>query len=193
LKTEGVEPEILVIERVSDPLLLAELERYWIRTLRHSGYRLVNLTDGGEGKLGLKHTDESKRRISETKRQKKLKAEAEGKAYGMNGRSHSQEVKERIAAAQKGRHLSDATKQKLRNIRKGTATRGTGWHHSEATCNRLSEQMQGNKRGAGAVFSDERKNKIRQALTGIKRSEETRRKISESQKLRGDSDESDTL
>jgi hypothetical protein len=182
LKSVGMEPEILVIERVPHPMFLPELEKYWIATLRQSGYRLVNLTDGGEGKLGLKHTEESKRRISETKKRKIVEAEANGTTYGMYGRSHSPEVREQIAIASRGRVLSSITRDKLSDTRKGKATRGSGWNHSEETRQKQSQRMIGNKRGSGVVFSEERKNKIRLALTGIKRSDETRKKISESKK-----------
>ena len=175
LQAEKLEAEIFVLERFSKPEDLAEAERYWIRTLRESGYRLTNLTDGGEGRLGVKHTEETKKRISLAN---------SGVNHGMYGRKLTQEAKDIIAAASRGRKHSDNTKQKLCQIRKGVATRGAGWHHSEETRKQQSLKMQGNKRAANAVFTDERRAKISKALTGIVRSEETRRKISESQKAR---------
>ena len=184
LQAGGLEAEILIVERFSKPEYLAEAERYWIKTLREAGYRLTNLTDGGEGRLGLRHPEEAKQKIRETKQKRRAKADIEGGIYGMYGRSHTLQAKDKIAAASIGRLLSDSTKQRLSQIRKGTATRGSGWHHSEEIRKQQSERMQGNKRGAGAVFSDERRNKISKALTGIVRSEETRRKISESKKAK---------
>lgn len=43
-----------------------EHEKTLIYDLRSSGARLVNLTDGGEGPTGLRHSEETKKRISET-------------------------------------------------------------------------------------------------------------------------------
>lgn len=42
-----------------------EAERFWITSLRAMGARLYNLSDGGEGTTGLRHSSETKRKMSE--------------------------------------------------------------------------------------------------------------------------------
>lgn len=47
-----------------------ELEKYWIKRIGRMDLNLgplVNLTDGGEGSIGFKHTDEAKQKISNAK------------------------------------------------------------------------------------------------------------------------------
>ena len=42
-------------------------EMYWISQFKAWGFKLINLTDGGEGGIGYKHTFESKRKMSNKK------------------------------------------------------------------------------------------------------------------------------
>ena len=50
-------------------------EKYWIEKLRNEGCNLTNLTEGGQGGNGYSHTEESKQRMSESKRGVKLSDE----------------------------------------------------------------------------------------------------------------------
>jgi len=54
---------IYVFECESEAQAVAD-ERQQIAQLRSQGYELCNITDGGEGMSGLKHSEETKRRIS---------------------------------------------------------------------------------------------------------------------------------
>lgn len=64
LYNKNLKPVISLIEECEDNIW-EEREKYWIRTMRQDGVRLVNFTQGGEvGCLGYKHTDEAKKRIS---------------------------------------------------------------------------------------------------------------------------------
>ncbi len=47
---------------------LGEAEKYWIFYFRSIGCPLTNLTDGGEGTVGLKCSEETKRKISKATR-----------------------------------------------------------------------------------------------------------------------------
>ncbi len=49
---------IQLLENVAPGADWQERERYWIAHMRASGARLLNLTDGGEGCHGLKHSKE---------------------------------------------------------------------------------------------------------------------------------------
>jgi len=78
-----------------------------------------NLTKGGEGKVGCKHTEASKRKMSES---------SKGGKNGMYGKHHSEE-----------------TKKKLSKSHKGEKNYLYGKHHSEEMKRKISEATIGNK------------------------------------------------
>lgn len=51
------------IDNTNDEQKALHLEKYWISQLKDSGYTLYNVTDGGEGTSGRKHTEETKYKI----------------------------------------------------------------------------------------------------------------------------------
>lgn len=108
-------------------------------TNKQKGY---NVCFGGEdGWVGVHHTEEAKRKMSEAKK---------GKTY------------------RKGCHLSEETKKKLSESHKGKY-RGVPVP---------PRQYDKNDK---IIFSDEHKRKISQALKGIERSDEVRKRMSEAQ------------
>ena len=111
---------------------------------------LTNMTFGGEGVSGMRHSKESKQRISE---------KCKGKRAGKNNPLY-------------GKHHSEETKQKMSESKKGKNHPLYGKHHSEESKKKMSESMKGKK------LSEETKQKISESHKGIKRSEETKRKIS---------------
>ena len=95
---------------------LNEKEIYWISKFKKDGYKLTNMTEGGEcGSLGCKHTDETKFKISEAA--KKLK-----------GRKRSQEFKHKISKSlignsrHKGSKHSIETKKQISESKKGVVS-----------------------------------------------------------------------
>lgn len=60
-----------------------------------------NLTDGGEGSNGLKHTEETKKKMSENH------------SHYWEGRHHTEETKQKMSEAQKGKKFTDEHKLKL--------------------------------------------------------------------------------
>lgn len=62
--SENHEIIINLIEEVEEKKWV-EKEMFWIAYYKSLGFKLCNLTDGGEGRLGYKHTDEFKRKMSE--------------------------------------------------------------------------------------------------------------------------------
>jgi len=97
-KAGGFDSRIIYTDNSEELILLAEVEK--INQLRRLGLELVNLTDGGEGITGLKHSEKSKKLMSE-----KLK-----------GKSHKQTVEsiEKIRKANTGVVFSDERKEKIR-------------------------------------------------------------------------------
>ena len=71
---------------------LSAWEIYYIDLARDQGYQLYNLTDGGEGIAGYKHTDESKQRIGEANK----------------GYKHTEYAKERMKITNKGKSTAKA-------------------------------------------------------------------------------------
>ncbi len=97
-----------------DISILNDREIFWIAKLKRDGYKLTNMTEGGDcGFLGGKHTDEAKRKISEAgKRLKGIKRSEEtrkkisdslrGKKGRNTGNQHSEETKKQISETKKG-------------------------------------------------------------------------------------------
>lgn len=70
----GSKPIIEIIEKVSVDIW-QEREIYWIAKFKEDGFDLINLTLGGEGGNGMKHTEESKQSMSKSKKGIKLSEE----------------------------------------------------------------------------------------------------------------------
>lgn len=108
------------------------LERFYIKKYKAKevGY---NLTDGGEGALGLKHSEESKEKnrqarlgkkaSEETKKiiQEHTKKQCEEKGNPFKGKHHSEESKRKLSEAKIGKHYP-----KLSEAKKGHATWNKG-------------------------------------------------------------------
>jgi hypothetical protein len=97
-KAGGFDSRFVIKDESEEFILLAEIEK--INQLRTLGVTLVNLTDGGEGITGLKHSEKSKRLMSQ-----KLK----GKSH-----KHKPEAIEKIRQANTGVVFSDERKAKIR-------------------------------------------------------------------------------
>lgn len=118
----GLEPECRVLSECGVSLA-PHLECYWIATLRNQGCSLTNHTDGGEGMVGMRHTDESKARIG---------SYWKGKKRGPHSPLHTQ----RLSEACKARGgPSPEVRRKANEARRG----GTG---SPLQRSRVSEAMQ---------------------------------------------------
>jgi len=109
--------------------LLVEIER--IDQFKKLGYKLCNLTEGGDGSSGYKHTKESLQKIGQA-----------SKAF-MTGRAMSEETKAKIAAAKTGKKLSEEHKQKIGLASRGNTyaagnTNRLGMKHTEETKQKIS-------------------------------------------------------
>jgi group I intron endonuclease len=114
---------------------------------------------------------------------------------------HREEHKQKMSIKMTGRKLSEETKQKLSEARKGKScnwsdeTRArvsetsrqnaTGVKHSAETREKISQATKGRVGWAkGIPKSEETKEKLRVARTGILHTEETKQRLSEAQKQR---------
>jgi hypothetical protein len=148
-KAGGFDSRVVIEDQSEELILLAEIEK--ISQLRMLGVTLVNLTDGGEGITGLKHSEESKLAMSQ-----KLK----GKSH-----KHTPESIEKIRQANTGVVFSDERKEKLRQK---TLGRKMLPHVREA----LNERMKSFKQ------SEETKEHLRQVNIGRKHTPEALAKMS---------------
>lgn len=157
-------PEIVVLRTCEDAssVIAAEIEE--IRLARSAGADLVNVTDGGEGAPGRRHTDEAKEKMAVRRRGKTASAATRAR---LAAKVFTAETRERMAAAKRGTHLSSATKEKISKAGKGR---------------KLAFVPKPNSRGKPK--SDAAREKMSIAKRGIKKSPETRRRMSAAQKRR---------
>jgi hypothetical protein len=102
LRHVGLEPRIEVLERCESLHELADAERRHIAAQRATGAPLTNLTDGGDGVGGWKHTPESREKIR----------------AALTGKPKSIEHRRNAGLAQRGRKASDATRARLSEERR---------------------------------------------------------------------------
>ena len=88
------------------------LEAWWIKRLGTKAPLGYNLTDGGQGTVGRKHSPEARKRMSDAK--KGISPWNKGKVTGALSAQH----RSNIANACKGRTLSEEAKQHLRELSK---------------------------------------------------------------------------
>jgi hypothetical protein len=138
-KAGGFDSRVVCKDQSEELILLAEIEK--ISQLRTLGVTLVNLTDGGQGITGLKHSEQSKRLMSE-----KLKGRS---------RKHTPESIEKIRQANTGVVFSDERKEKLRqkalgkkmppHVREALSARMKSFKQSEKTKEHLRQINLGRK------------------------------------------------
>jgi hypothetical protein len=93
---------------------------------------LCNLTDGGEGTLGII-------RIVSDKTKQKQKERMLGNQH-LLGHKHSEETKKKISESNKGRKMSEKNKEILRSISKGRKPWTYGKNHSKQTIDRMTNR-----------------------------------------------------
>jgi len=164
------------------PEKLKMLERYYIRcfqTMSPNGY---NLTDGGDGSFGFKHSEEYKQsmrgRIVADSTRQKMSLFHKGKTISTQqrqvvaeklrgnkhllGHVHSAETRAKISAAGKGRIKSEETCAKFSRVLKERGIKPPGT--------------------TGFVFSKESREKMSASHKGFRHSEESKRKMSETKR-----------
>jgi hypothetical protein len=142
---------------------------------------LVNMTDGGEGILGLKHTEETVKKIVENNT-KKVECPHCNKigGYVVMRRYHFDNCKVLTGKDKHvGHSISEETKKK---IGKANSISHKGKKKSEEWVNLMKVRNKGNKYCLGHKLTIEHKEKISLSLLGKKHSEETKKRLSVSSK-----------
>lgn len=136
LKKRGLEAQIVILEVCASPNDLDEAERFHISYFRSLGFRLLNLTDGGDGINGYRHSDKARARMS-----KKHKA-----------RANTDEGRQRMAEMANNYWSTDEAREKKRLER-------LGYKHPDETKAKTSAALKGKKKSAEhcAALSEARK------------------------------------
>ena len=162
----GLRPSLVYLAKVPKSHW-AEAEQFQIAFFRERGFDLTNSTDGGDGRIGHKMSEEAKRKLSEY----------------WKGRKRPSEVYEKISQALKGRPLSAEARlhqseaQKRRFLKENSPTKGK----------KLSDETRAKIRKArkDQIITQEHRRNISKALSGKKkppRTVEHRRRLSEARK-----------
>ena len=137
-----------IVESIDEELaFLIESER--ICQLKELGIKLCNMTEGGEGASGFKHTEVSKLRMREAKLGKKL-TESHKKNIGAGNRGKwSKEEKEKLSNSRKGMVFTEEHK---RNISKGRKGVGSGKPCPENVKEAARKANKGNQVAKGRIW-----------------------------------------
>lgn len=106
-----------------------------ISCFKDMGRKLANLTEGGEGNSGYKPTSETLAKMS---------ASMKGKpswAKGKKLKPHTEETKQKMSIARKGKSISEQHRINIGLSKKGKATIQKGSKLSEAHANKLREVL----------------------------------------------------
>lgn len=183
LHRNGLEPTVQVLVYADEEYCLdieQKLIKFYGRINTKKG-TLANFTDGGEGVSGLVHSEESKKMMSEAKK------ELTGEDNPFYGKKHSEETLEKMRLAKIGKKHSEEHKAKIRKSMVGI---NKGQKHSEETKRKISESKSGeNHPNWGQQLSEETKKKIGLSNLGKIVSEETKAKQSKKAKARSKSPE----
>ena len=180
-----------ILESAAPEAWLSKLEILHIRFFNSKTPNGYNLTDGGEGSMGMKISEETRQKKKgrtpwnkgkagvqahspETRR--KISESLKGINTWMTGKKHSPETRKKMSETQKGRKHSPETRRKLSEA-------NTGKKHSQDAREKMKGHTAWNK-GKTGIYSPETRRKLSEANTGKKHSPATRQKISDAQKGR---------
>lgn len=165
--------DVSVID-VSDTFdTIKEKEKYWIKFYGCKSPNGYNLTDGGDGRVGFKITDETRQKMSKAHKGKKISLECREKLRRANlGHKHTEETK--LKMGRPGSKHTEETKRKMSEAKKGRISPNKGKKTSEVTRKKLSEshkklyEMGYVHPLTGKSPSLDTRNKIRDKLKGRK-------------------------
>jgi len=114
IMSEGIEPTAVLLEEVPPDADWQEAERRWIKYYRDRGNDLCNHTDGGDGVLGRRWTDEERAKIMAAKAP--IWADPvwrQNQRQKATGKTWTDESRRKASIALKGRTVFEETREKL--------------------------------------------------------------------------------
>ena len=122
-----------IIEVALSKFEVNALEKYYIAKERALGKAEYNISNGGEGNMGYRHTDEDRRKMSESHK---------GNIPWMKGKHHTEEAKEKNRQAHLGKKLSQEACKNISEGKKGKKkTESTKRKMMEYSKNRSEEHI----------------------------------------------------
>jgi group I intron endonuclease len=116
---EGLKPVIREIDSV-DENNWQYWEKYYIKLFKDNGFNLVNHTDGGDGGSFKKHTEETKKKMSESQKNKKkpnfTDEWRENLSKSAKIKFFTKEHRDNISKSLKGRKLEPRSEEWCKNI-----------------------------------------------------------------------------
>ena len=129
-----------------------ELIAFYDSTNPQRGY---NLSLGGEGSAGASRSEETRKKISESKM---------GENNPNYGKHFSESTRQKLSNARMKQNLSIETLQKMSEAKKGKPSFKNGKKLSKESCQRISESKKGNKNpNYGKHLSEDHKRKIKES------------------------------
>jgi len=167
----GCKVEYMILNLTENEAFIKEKE--FIKFYRNLGYKLTNLTDGGEGVSGYKHTEKT---IAQKIGKNNPMYGKVGPLHHNFGKKMPPEIVKIVSQKNTGKKHSEESKNKI-------SIGLTGRKCSKETRNKLSIAHSGeNSPNFGKSLPEETKAKISASLTGIIRSDEFKAKVSASKK-----------
>ena len=128
---------------------------------------LTNLTDGGEGSSGFKHSQESKEKLRQQKIGKKLTPES------ITRRQQTRKERQ-IPAWNKGMKMSPEFCEKVGRSGLGKEP----WNKGKKIPQWIKDKISARQKEIGRPMSEYNKEQLRKALKGVPKTEEMRKKLS---------------
>ena len=129
--------DIFTVEILHDGIIPELLDSYEIEaiakynTIAPNGY---NLTTGGGGKSGYKHSEETRRKIGDSQR---------GEKHYLYGKPFPEDAKRKMSESKKGKKLSAAHRQKMSESQKGEKNGFYGKKHTPESRQKMSNSLKG--------------------------------------------------
>lgn len=136
-KELGIKPFVIKIKINITEKEAFDLESRLIQEIGRrdkKGGFLTNLTNGGEGTSGYKHSEEAKLKIGNA---------SKGRIPYMKDKKHLEETKRKISNSNKGKKLTDEQIYFLKTSRLGVGNPMFGKEQSKETCDKRRESMIG--------------------------------------------------
>lgn len=136
LKLNKLRPEMVIIDECEDNSWIL-LEQWYIEIFKSWGYKLTNLTKGGEGLCGYIPTQETLQKISRSNKGRTISLETRQKiSAALKGRKFSEEMKKRSSEVAKKRGISKETRDKMIKSKQTS-----GWKHSQESKDKISQKL----------------------------------------------------
>lgn len=175
LLAQGEEPAVTLLE-TCDEASADIRETFWIAHLANEGAPLTNLTQGGGGIRGWRHSEEAKARIGASQRARPRTAHEKEHLRSINlGREMTPEHKAKIGASLKGRVVSDITRRRCSTTQLGNQN-ALGCIRTAETRAKMRERAAKGEASPSAALSDDQAQEIRaQYAQGTPQAELARR------------------